>query len=85
MIATDLSPEALAVATINAANLQARVEFVRADLLKSFADSSVDVVVSNPPYVALADASAMQREVRDLGRTSWPCSRAQAASQSTNG
>jgi release factor glutamine methyltransferase len=34
-------------------------------LLSAFADARADVVVSNPPYVALRDAGSLQREVRD--------------------
>jgi release factor glutamine methyltransferase len=38
---------------------------VRCDLLTAFADDSVDLVVSNPPYVAESMRESMQREVRD--------------------
>ena len=63
--ATDLSAEALAAARANASALNAPVRFLQADLLSAFADSSFDVVVSNPPYVPAADKESMQREVRD--------------------
>ena len=65
VVATDISLPALEVATSNAATLKARVDFVAADLLSVIADSSVDVVVSNPPYVATGERETMQREVRD--------------------
>jgi release factor glutamine methyltransferase len=65
VIATDLSFEACAVARCNAARLNASVQFVEADLLKPFADSSADLIVSNPPYVPLSDQTLLQREVRD--------------------
>jgi release factor glutamine methyltransferase len=65
VIATDVSSDALAVARENAARLGAEVGFVHADLLAPFADDSVEVVVSNPPYVPLADRETLQREVRD--------------------
>jgi release factor glutamine methyltransferase len=65
VIATDLSSEALAVARENAGKLGAEVQFVQADLLEPFADNSVEVVVSNPPYVPVADRERLQREVRD--------------------
>ncbi len=32
---------------------------------KPFADGSIDIVVSNPPYVPLSDRAMLQREVRD--------------------
>lgn len=65
VVATDVSPAALAVARANATRLGAKVQFVQADLLQSFADGAGDCVVSNPPYVPLADRASLQREVRD--------------------
>lgn len=65
VVATDISLPALQVATANAASLKGRVGFIAADLLSVIADSSVDVVVSNPPYVATGERETMQREVRD--------------------
>jgi release factor glutamine methyltransferase len=65
VVATDISGAALAVAAKNAKKLNARVEFVACDLASAFAPASLDLVVSNPPYVALADAPGLQREVRD--------------------
>ena len=62
---TDISAAALTVAADNAGGLGARVEFLRCDLLTAIADASVDVVVSNPPYVPLGDREGLQREVRD--------------------
>jgi release factor glutamine methyltransferase len=65
VVATDISIAALAVAAKNAKKLDTRVEFVACDLASAFAPASLDLVVSNPPYVALADAPGLQREVRD--------------------
>ncbi|MGH9663889.1 MAG: peptide chain release factor N(5)-glutamine methyltransferase [Bryobacteraceae bacterium] len=65
VFATDLSQSALRVAAGNAHRLGAAVSFVACDLLSAFAEASADVVVSNPPYVALRDAGSLQREVRD--------------------
>ena len=54
--ATDVSAEALAVARANAVSLGlARVTFVQADWLGGLARGAFDLVVSNPPYVALDD------------------------------
>jgi release factor glutamine methyltransferase len=66
VIATDLSWEACEVARSNAFCLGAKVKILEADLLKPFADSTADVIVSNPPYVPLNDRAALQREVRDF-------------------
>jgi release factor glutamine methyltransferase len=65
VIATDVSEAALAMAERNAFSLEARVQFVAADLLSTIADQSFDVVVSNPPYVSSKDRDTLQREVRD--------------------
>jgi len=65
IVATDVSLEACALAKSNALKLGAHVQFIQADLLKPFADGSVDIVVSNPPYIPFSDRASLQREVRD--------------------
>jgi len=62
---TDISAPALAVAAENARKLDARAEFVGCDLMSAIADSSMDLIVSNPPYVPEAERASLQREVRD--------------------
>lgn len=62
---TDISAPALAVAAENAGNLGARVEFVCCDLMSALAERSMDIIVSNPPYVPEAERASLQREVRD--------------------
>src|SRR5882672_238206 len=52
VVGTDVSLATLAVAKENARRLGARIEFVVSDLGAALADSTFDVVVSNPPYVA---------------------------------
>ncbi len=64
--ATDISHAAAAVAAANAANLGASVQFVACDLAEALAADSFDLVVSNPPYVPLAQKEGLQREVRDF-------------------
>jgi release factor glutamine methyltransferase len=63
--ATDISPAALAVAAENAGRLYAAVDFLACDLSSAIAGATMDLVVSNPPYVPLSDAAGLQREVRD--------------------
>ena len=65
MLASDISLSALAVAERNRATYDARVQFLAADLLSSVAAQSIDLLISNPPYVPGADAANMQSEVRD--------------------
>jgi release factor glutamine methyltransferase len=62
--ATDLSPKALAIASGNALKLGAHCGFAQCDLGSAFADSSFDLIVSNPPYIESAEIGALQREVR---------------------
>lgn len=62
---TDVSQDALAVATKNAdaLTLGGRVRFERVDLVPE--QDEYDLVVSNPPYVALAEIADLEPEVRD--------------------
>ncbi len=62
---TEISPAAANVAGANARRLGAKVGVVVCDLMEAIAAASVDLVVSNPPYVPLADGPGLQREVRD--------------------
>ncbi len=59
--ASDLSLKALNMARSNAADLGAEVEFVQGDLLQPFiaAGRKFAVVISNPPYIPLADMEDM--------------------------
>ena len=63
--ATDISPAAIRVATQNAQGLAAPVSFVACDLMTAVAPRSMDLIVSNPPYVPIGDKAGLQREVRD--------------------
>jgi release factor glutamine methyltransferase len=63
--ASDISPAALIVAAQNASLLGAPVSLVACDLMSAFASRSMDLIVSNPPYVPLSEAAGLQREVRD--------------------
>jgi release factor glutamine methyltransferase len=65
VMASDISLPALVVARRNREALQAPVHFFQTDLMSSVAPSSIDLLVSNPPYVPGADAANMQTEVRD--------------------
>lgn len=66
VIATDISPAAMVVASRNARKhgVKDRVSLVRASLLQCFRASCLDLVASNPPYVATGDQSALMEEVR---------------------
>jgi release factor glutamine methyltransferase len=71
--ATDNSPAALEIAEANAARLQLefrgqpperRLFFYDTDLLHGFGADAFDFVVSNPPYVGVAEEDEVQLEVR---------------------
>jgi release factor glutamine methyltransferase len=64
--ATDVSAPALEVARANAARhqLESRIQFHQADLLRGFENSSFDFIVSNPPYVGESEKDQVQLEVR---------------------
>jgi release factor glutamine methyltransferase len=66
LIATDVSPAALAIAADNAARHQvaARIDFRLAPLTADL-HSAADLVVSNPPYVAERDRDSLSADVRD--------------------
>jgi release factor glutamine methyltransferase len=57
VVATEVSPAALAVARANAARLGLAVEFVEGDLLDGVS-GPIDAVVSNPPYVRAGEQLA---------------------------
>ena len=65
VFATDISAAALSVAQINARQLSAGVHYLLGNLVDAFRDRSIDVLVSNPPYVPRTDEPGLQREVRD--------------------
>jgi release factor glutamine methyltransferase len=65
IIGLDLSPTAIVVARHNAAQHNANVHFVQSNWLSALRPKSLDLLVSNPPYIALTDKPTLQREVRD--------------------
>ena len=65
VLGSDISMDALRVAERNRKSLGANVAFFAADLLDGVRPRSVDLLLSNPPYVPGGDAANMQREVRE--------------------
>ena len=66
--ATDVSPEALAVAQANAARhcVADRIQFVAGDAFEGMpTDATFDLVLSNPPYIPTAEIASLEPEVRD--------------------
>lgn len=65
--AVDISDEALAIARRNAADLRAKVNFEKLDILKAPAPdaASYHIIVSNPPYICRSESAEMDRRVLD--------------------
>ncbi|NCU16309.1 peptide chain release factor N(5)-glutamine methyltransferase [Pallidibacillus pasinlerensis] len=64
--ATDISVGALVVAENNAKRLGAEIRFVEGDLLTPFVGKErFDIIVSNPPYIPLADRKDLSDVVKD--------------------
>jgi release factor glutamine methyltransferase len=67
VFATDVSLDALAVATENALQLGASVEFLASDIKRGqIPVGNIDVVVSNPPYIPMVEKETMRRNVLDF-------------------
>jgi len=64
--ALDVAPEALRIAQTNAQQLAAAVHFMQVDLLREpLPDQRWDIMVSNPPYVRIAEQKQMHPRVLD--------------------
>jgi release factor glutamine methyltransferase len=68
VVALDRSAAALDVArgNVDALGLAPRVHCLRGDLLEPLASGVVDVVASNPPYIATLELVDLERSVRDF-------------------
>jgi release factor glutamine methyltransferase len=67
-LGTDISPEAISLARENASicGLESLVKFAVADGLDEFDPESVDVIVSNPPYITTEDCESLDSRVKDF-------------------
>lgn len=67
VLTVDISAKALVVAQKNADQLGAELSFFEGDLLKPLLNSNktVDVIISNPPYISEADFRVLAENVRD--------------------
>ncbi|OIN98175.1 peptide chain release factor N(5)-glutamine methyltransferase [Candidatus Desantisbacteria bacterium CG_4_10_14_0_8_um_filter_48_22] len=69
IFATDISEDALAVAEKNAVlnTVRDEITFIRSDLFLGIGNlrkNSVDIIVSNPPYIPAAQIAGLQPEIR---------------------
>jgi len=69
VIGTDISLDAIAVASANEVSLSAvlksAVEFRHGSLLAPLAGEQLDAIVCNPPYISFAEISELPADVRD--------------------
>ncbi|HQZ82745.1 MAG TPA: peptide chain release factor N(5)-glutamine methyltransferase [Pyrinomonadaceae bacterium] len=67
-IAVDRSPDALAIARQNAERHKVldRLDLLLSDVFDSVGEDGFDAVVSNPPYISLAELATLDREVREF-------------------
>ena len=69
VVATDISPAALAVAGTNVElhDVAGKVQLVESDLLASLpADQKFDIIVSNPPYVGRNEVGTLDENVKSF-------------------
>jgi release factor glutamine methyltransferase len=64
VVAVDVSPEALAMARVNAQALGVAVDFRLGSWCDGLVDESFDMIVSNPPYIRADDPHLVQGDVR---------------------
>ena len=67
-VCTDISKEALDIASRNAGDLglSERAQFIQTDLFPEDGSVKADIIVSNPPYIASSVIDTLQPEVRDF-------------------
>lgn len=68
MTGLDISEEALQVAIHNGKMHHSQVRFIHSDMLQTLLDQgkSLDLIISNPPYIPYADQDNMDRNVVDF-------------------
>lgn len=66
-IATDISPDAIQIASHNAKShcVAERLSLVRGDIFGDISASDLHLIVSNPPYIPISDIAMLQQEVKD--------------------
>ncbi|MEQ1519449.1 MAG: peptide chain release factor N(5)-glutamine methyltransferase, partial [Usitatibacteraceae bacterium] len=64
VVAVDISPGALKIATENAQRLSAKVQFIESSWYDALGDAKFDLIASNPPYVAADDVHLSQGDLR---------------------
>ncbi|MGE4271778.1 MAG: peptide chain release factor N(5)-glutamine methyltransferase [Desulfitobacterium sp.] len=63
VVGTDLSPDALEVARFNSERLGVQVQWRQGDFLAPIRDESWDIIMSNPPYIAVGEYIELAPEI----------------------
>ena len=61
--ASDISTEAISLATENAKFNCAEIEFLQSDAFENLKGREFDVIISNPPYIKTGDIDGLQKEI----------------------
>lgn len=62
--ASDISKEALKIASKNANQNNVKINFIESDLFKNIKDIKFDIIVSNPPYIQTNIIESLEEEVK---------------------
>ena len=65
VLAIDVSEDALLIAEENAKNNEVEIDFIHQDILQTNSLQTVDLIVSNPPYVLESEKEKIQENVLD--------------------
>ena len=66
VLGLDFFEESIKISKKNADNLKANnVSFIKMDILNNFPKQSFDLVISNPPYIAMEEISTLMKDVKD--------------------
>jgi release factor glutamine methyltransferase len=67
IVASDISPDALALAKENAAKNSVQIEFIQGNGFAAVPRGMrFDLIISNPPYIASAEIETLEPEVKDF-------------------
>lgn len=64
--AADISIDALELAKTNAALNHVEIDFLQLDITKRFPAVPIDILISNPPYIAVSERTSMAKTVTDF-------------------
>ncbi len=66
VVAVDISQDALDLATQNAKDNGADINFIKSNMFDNLVGEKFNVIISNPPYITSQDILTLQKEVKDF-------------------